>query len=69
MADGQLSSIVQDKDFIGAPMEKKIAYLSHIDQDFAKAKPDDQQRYIQHIFNSGCHSPHSWGCLSCPQRT
>jgi hypothetical protein len=43
------SALVQDKDFIAAPIQEKIGYLSHIDPDFAKAHPDDQQRYIQHI--------------------
>lgn len=52
MADGQqfdLSSVAQDKDFLAAPIDQKIAYLSAHDKDFAAAPPEDQKAYISHL--------------------
>ncbi len=36
-------------DFMAAPVEDKVGYLSSIDKDFAHAQPQDQIQYMMHI--------------------
>jgi|ERR1700734_903678 len=43
------AQVLQDKDFLAAPIEDKIGYLSHVDPDFAQASKDDQTKYIEHL--------------------
>lgn len=54
MPDDQydLSQVVNDQDFLNAPMAKKIAYLSAHDADFAKATPQKQGGYINHLLGN-----------------
>jgi hypothetical protein len=50
-------NVLQDPDFMAAPLAEKFQYLSHVDQDFAKASPSDQQAYVQHILGGPAPTP------------
>jgi len=47
-----LSNIGQDSGFRNASMADRIAYLSSIDSDFAKASPQDKAGYINHLLGN-----------------
>jgi hypothetical protein len=46
---GTTPNPLQDKDFLAAPITLQRQYLAHVDPDFAKAKPDEQQAYLNHL--------------------
>src|SRR5215469_15130500 len=47
MADTK--QLLADKDFLAAPQDEQIKYLSAIDPDFAKASKGDQVGYLNHV--------------------
>src|SRR4051794_6846988 len=47
-----LSTAVQDPDFLKAPTPDKIAFLSAHDADFAKASRQDKTAYLNHILGN-----------------
>lgn len=55
MPDGtqfDLSNVGQDSGFRNASMQDRIAYLSSIDPDFAKASTQDKAGYINHLLGN-----------------
>lgn len=58
MADGtptqqyDPSALSKDMSFRNAPNADKVAYLSSVDPDFAKASPQDQAGYINHVLGN-----------------
>jgi hypothetical protein len=44
-----LQQILQSQDFQSASRSDQQKYLSSVDQDFAKAKPDEQSDYLDHL--------------------
>ena len=47
-----LSNVGQDSGFRNATMPDRIAYLSSVDPDFAKASPQDKAGYINHLLGN-----------------
>lgn len=51
------SVLSKDMDFRNAPTPQKIAYLSSVDPDFAKASPQEQAGYINHVLGNDVETP------------
>ncbi len=51
------TDVSQDKDFQVAPRDEQLAYLTHLDPEFAKASPEDQEMYRRKVTSGGSQTP------------